>query len=73
MEGRRWREKGATFTFSWIKNYTRSSKKKVLDQGYTVTGALERIFEKVINGEIVFDVRDIVKEGMEKGEKRKNE
>ncbi len=59
--------------FQLDKELYKKFKKEVLDQGYTVTGALERIFEKVINGEIVFDVRDIVKEGMEKGEKRKNE
>ena len=58
--------------FQLDKELYKKFKRKVMDQGYTVTGALERIFEKVIDGEIVFDVRDIVKEKMEKSRKKKN-
>ena len=45
-------------------------KRKVMDQGYTVTGALERIFEKVIEDEIVFEIRDKLKEREKRKKKR---
>lgn len=41
------------------KELYKAFKKKVTDQGYTVAGALERLFEKVINDEIVFEIRDL--------------
>lgn len=48
--------------FQLDKELYKAFKKKVTSQGYTVAGALERLFEKVINDEIVFEVRDLAME-----------
>ena len=52
-----WKKRNNVY-FTLDKELYKKFKKKVTEQGYTVTGALERIFEKVINDEIVFEIRD---------------
>ncbi len=52
------KKKRSSIYFQLDKNLYKKFKQKVTDQGYTVTGALERLFEKVIKDEIVFEIRD---------------
>ena len=51
-------KKRSNVYFALDKELYKKFKAKVTDQGYTVTGALERIFEKVVNDEIVFEIKD---------------
>ncbi len=54
-------KKRSNVYFALDKELYKKFKAKITDQGYTVTGALERIFEKVISDEIVFEIRDKMK------------
>ena len=49
-------KKKSNVYFQLDKELYKKFKEKVTEQGYTVSGALERIFEKVINGEIIFEI-----------------
>ena len=51
-------KKRSNVYFTLDKELYKKFKAKITDQGYTVTGALERIFEKVIKDEIVFEIKD---------------